>query len=171
MISFNFKPVTREYRSLVHSWLAQPYVAKWFYGQGLINTLTHLDDFLEGDSDGQYWLGYDDDKPIAFLITSQVEKPSDELTKWCSEKGDAITLDMLIGDAHYLGKGYSHVIIHQFLRSQFPDVSEVLIDPEATNTHAIHVYKKAGFVTLDEFIPGHSPHLHYMMRLNMNSIR
>ncbi len=67
-LHFNFKPVDLAHRSLVHKWLAQPHVAKWFYGQGLKNTLTHLDGFLQGVSEGQYWLAYDKHHPFAFLI-------------------------------------------------------------------------------------------------------
>jgi hypothetical protein len=57
-------------------------------------------------------------------------------------------------------------LIREFLAIQFPHVTEVLIDPEATNTRAIHVYQKAGFAILAAFIPSHSPHPHYIMRLN-----
>lgn len=167
---FHFKPVDKAHRSTVHQWLKQPHVAKWFYGQGLTNTLNHLDEFLDGSSGGQYWLGYDQNRPFAFFITSNVEKPLDELTKWCTKNGDAITLDLLIGEIDYLGKGISHILIQEFLLSRFPNVSEVLIDPEATNSHAIHVYKKVGFKTLAEFIPSHSPHLHYMMSLDMTKL-
>jgi hypothetical protein len=77
---------------------------------------------------------------------------------------------MLIGDTNYLGKGLSHILIQEFLLSQFPSVSEVLIDPEATNSRAVHVYKKAGFVMIGEIIPSYSPHLHYMMRLDMKKL-
>lgn len=167
---FNFTPVDSHHRSLVHSWLRQPHVAKWFYGEGMENTIKQLDEFLHGSSLFQYWLGYDKDRPIAFFITSSVCKPDDELTHWCAEVGDAITLDMLIGDESYLGKGLSHILIQEFLLSQFPHVVEVLIDPEATNLRAVHVYKKAGFTIIGEYIPSHSPNRHYMMRLNMKQL-
>jgi RimJ/RimL family protein N-acetyltransferase len=164
---FNFKPVDLAQRDLVHHWLTAPHVAEWFYGKGLQNTFRHLDEFLEGTSQSQYWLAYDRNHPFAFFITSQVTKPNDELTRWCSEEGDAITLDMLIGDTAYLGKGLSHILIQEFLTGQFSDVVEVLIDPEATNLRAIHVYQKAGFTVVGKFIPSHSPQPHYMMRLSM----
>ena len=168
---YNFKPVDSAHRSLVHQWLNQPHVAEWFYGQGLENTFNHLDEFLNGSAQAIYWLGYDKDRPFAFFITSLVSKPKDALTRWCAEEGQAITLDMLIGDSSYLGKGLSHILIQEFLLSQFPQAAEVLIDPEATNARAVHVYKKAGFKVLGEFIPSHSPNLHYMMRLNMKDLQ
>jgi hypothetical protein len=168
---FTFKTVKTENRALVHSWLVEPHVAPWFYGQGLQNTFNHLDEFLQGSSQSQYWLGLDNNHPFAFLITSSVCKPNDELTRWCSVEGEAITLDMLIGDTNYLGKGLSHILIQEFLLSKFPQVAEVLIDPEATNAHAIHIYKKVGFTIIGEFIPSHSPNLHYMMHLDMKKLK
>lgn len=167
---FNFKPVDVAHRALVHYWLTLPHVTVWFYGQGLKNTLEHLDEFLKEASSSQYWLAYDQDHPFAFLITSPILKPDDELTHWCSEEGEAITLDLLIGDTSYLGKGLSPIVIREFLLSQFPQVAEVLIDPEATNKRAIHVYQKAGFKHLGEFIPSHSPHPHCMMQLKMKEL-
>ena len=164
---FQFKLATTSDRALIHSWLKQAHVAEWFYGQGLQNTINHLDKFFDGASQAQYWLGFDQDHPFAFLITSEVVKPDDELTNWCTGKGDAITLDMLIGDTEYLGKGYATQLIHEFLKNQFPLVEEILIDPEKTNKRAVHVYKKVGFKIIDEFIPSHSPNPHFMMRLNL----
>lgn len=169
-MDLSFKFVDMAHRDLVHEWLLKPHVAKWFYGQGLQNTLSHLDDFLKGQSSAQYYLGYDGDRPFAFFITSLVEKPDDELSVWCTKEGTAITLDLLIGESDYLGKGLSGLLIQEFLRTQFRDVSEVLIDPEATNLHAIHIYTKVGFKTLGTFIPSHSPHPHYMMSLDMESL-
>lgn len=167
---FIFKHVDLAHRSLVHSWLKEPHASMWFYGQGLENTFKYLDEFLQGSDRAQYWLAFDGEKPFAFLITSNIQKPSDGLSRYCIEEGKAITLDMLIGDLDYLGKGLAHSVIQQFLLDQFPYVSEVLIDPEATNTRAIHVYEKVGFIIIDEFIPSHSPHLHLMMRLSMKKL-
>lgn len=167
---FQFRHVQKTDRALVHSWLKQPHVAEWFYGQGLQNTFKHLDEFLEGATFAQYWLGFDQGRPFTFLITSFVDKPTDALTKWCLQSGQTITLDMLIGDVNYLGKGYAVQVIQEFLLSQFPGVDEVLIDPEATNLKAIHVYQKAGFEKVGEFIPSHSPHPHYMMRMNLQQV-
>lgn len=163
-LTFNFNHVDQAHRSLVHTWLLQPHVAEWFYGQGLENTFKHLDEFLAGSSFAQYWLAFDREHPFAFLITYHVDKAQDEIAKWCHE-GEAITLDMLIGDSSYLGKGYAVPVIHQFLLSQFP------IDPEASNVKAIHVYQKAGFNKLGEFIPSHSPHPHFMMKLNLQELK
>ncbi len=164
-MQFNFRTVINEDRECVYGWLHQPYISRWFYGEGLANTLKGIEEHIAGGSFSKYWLGLDGERPVAFLITSLVEKPDDELMVWCQSSEKTITLDMLIGDPEYLGKGLAVPLIQQFLKSQFPDAAEVLIDPEATNEKAIHVYQKAGFKIVGEFVPQHSPHLHYMMRL------
>ena len=166
---FHFKLVEAKHRSLVHNWLKEPHVASWFYGQGLENTFRHLDEFIQGLSLSQYWIAYESTLPFAFFITSSISESDNLLRQW-SIKGGAITLDMLIGDTNYLGKGLSSPLIKQFLLSQFSQVTNVLIDPEATNLRAIHVYKKVGFTILGEFIPSHSPNPHYMMHLNMKEL-
>ncbi len=161
---FLFKPVDQKTRPLVHKWLHKPHVAEWFYGHSLETTIKYLDDFLAGSSKYQYWLSYKKEHPFGLLITSRVEKPHDELSKWCNKEGDAITLDFFIGDKDYMGKGSAHLLIQEFISSQYPDVSEVLMDPESTNLRAIRVYQKAGFEILGEFVPPQSPNTHLMMR-------
>ncbi len=169
---FQFKPVARENKALVQRWLKAPHVSKWFYGKGLENTLRYLDDFLEGvPSSYDYWLAFEKEVPFAFFMTSWVKKPEDELSHYCKLDGEAITLDFLIGDSKYLGRGLSRLLIGEFLLSQFSGISEVLMDPECSNTHAIHVYQKVGFQIVEEFIPSHSPYPHYMMRFSMKNLK
>ncbi|MBN9376783.1 MAG: hypothetical protein J0H93_00255 [Chlamydiales bacterium] len=59
-------------------------------------------------------------------------------------------------------------MIQGFLFSQFSTLKRVLIDPEATNKWAIHVYQKVGFKILGEFIASWHPAPHYQMELMKN---
>ena len=61
-------------------------------------------------------------------------------------------------------------MIRAFLTSQFSNVKKVLIDPEATNKRAIHVYQKAGFKIIGEFIASWHPVPHYQMELSMEDL-
>jgi RimJ/RimL family protein N-acetyltransferase len=47
---------------------------------------------------------------------------------------------------------------------------KVLIDPETSNTRAIHVYKKVGFKITGEFIASWHPVPHYQMELDMDTL-
>lgn len=116
-----------------------------------------LQKFFRGESITTYWIGYHKGAPFAFLITSP-------------EGSDATTLDLFICDLNYLGEGLAVPMIGEFLTSQFPNVKKVLIDPEATNARAIHVYQKAGFKIIGEFIASWHPVPHYQMELYMEDL-
>jgi len=149
-----FAPATSSQRMLIHRWLEQKHLKEWIHGAGLQNTLNGLEKFFQGKSSTIYWIGYDQEIPFAFLITSP-------------EGEDAITLDFFICDPKYLGKGLAVSMIREFLISQFPKVKRVLVDPEATNVRAIHVYKKVGFKIIGEFIASWHPVPHYQMELRL----
>ena len=167
---FTFKPVVESQRELIHKWLQQDYIGEWIHGQGLQNTLVGLEKFIQYQSEGkgldrkseitQHWIGYDDDRPFVYLLTSNVFKnAADEYAKYSEIDGLAITLDIFICDAEYLGKGWASAVIREFLLSQFLDVSEVFIDPEKGNKRAVHVYQKVGFRIVGEFIAPWYPSL------------
>jgi RimJ/RimL family protein N-acetyltransferase len=72
-----------------------------------------------------------------------------------------LPLDLFICELNYLGKGIAVPMIQEFLISHFSNVKRVLIDPEATNKRAIHVYQKVGFKIIGEFIASWHPVPHY----------
>jgi len=152
-----FASATSSQRTLIHRWLEQMHIKEWIHGIGLQNTINGLEKFFQGKSRTTYWIGYDQEIPFAFLITSP-------------EREDAITLDFFICDVKYLGKGLAVPTIREFLLSQFPKVKRVLLDPEATNVRAIHVYKKVGFKIIGEFIASWHPVPHYQMELSMKDL-
>lgn len=154
---FHFAPAIPAQRSMLHQWFEQKHIKAWMHGVGLQNTLDGLERFFQGGSDTTYWVGYDKDTPFAFLITSREGK-------------DAITLDVFICDSGYLGKGFAVPMIREFLTIHFSNMKRVLIDPEATNTRAIHVYEKVGFKITGEFIASWHPVPHYQMELNMEDL-
>lgn len=143
-------------KALLHQWFEQKHIKEWMHGIGLQNTLNGLEKFFQGTSTTTYWVGYDRDIPFAFLITSP--------------EGKDATLDLFICDLNYLGKGIAVPMIKEFLRSQFSHLKRVLIDPEATNTKAIHVYQKVGFKIVGEFIASWHPVPHYQMELLMTDL-
>jgi len=142
---------------LIHKWLQQDHIKEWIHGKGLQNTLNGLEKFSRGESSTTYWIGYHKNIPFAFLITSP-------------EGSEATTLDLFICDLDYLGKGLAVPMIREFLTTHFSKVKKVLIDPEATNERAIHVYQKAGFKIIGEFIASWHPVPHYQMELYMEDL-
>ena len=182
LFHFTFKPPVESQRELIHQWLQQDYISEWIHGQGLQNTLSGLETFFhsQAKSEGldrqanitQHWIGYDNDIPFVYLLTSNVFKhATNAYAKYSAHEGLAITLDIFIGNTEYLGKGLASTVIKEFLLSHFPDVSEVFIDPEKANIRAIHVYQKAGFRIVGEFIAPWHPVPHHIMKLDMKNLR
>ncbi len=178
---FIFKPAVESQRKLIHGWLKQDYIREWIHGQGLQNTLIGLETFFQHQAQGnalnhnsvitQHWIGYDDNKPFVYLLTSNVFKnTANEYAKHSELDGLAITLDIFISDTDYLGKGLACTVIKEFLRSQFSDVSEIFIDPEKNNKRATHVYQKVGFHIVGEFIASWHPVPHHIMKLDMKTL-
>jgi aminoglycoside phosphotransferase (APT) family kinase protein len=155
--NFHFEPAKPFQRALLHQWFEQKHIKEWMHGIGLQNTLNGLEKFFQGASTTTYWVGYHKDTPFAFLITSP-------------EGNDATTLDLFICDLNYLGKGIAVPMIREFLTTHFSNVKRILIDPEATNKRAIHVYQKAGFKIIGEFIASWHPVPHYQMELYMKDL-
>jgi RimJ/RimL family protein N-acetyltransferase len=153
-VVFRFAPAEPSQRELLHRWFEQPHIKEWLHGVGLQNTLNGLEKFFLRQSSTTYWIGYDNAIPFAFLITSP-------------EGEHVTTLDLFICNLDYLGKGLSVPMIRQFLIDHFSHMHKVLIDPEASNARAIHVYKKVGFKVTGEFIASWHPVPHYQMELNM----
>lgn len=161
---FTYKLAEESDKPMIREWIVQKHIGEWLHGDGLKNTLEDLKSFPDSESWGKHWIAYDREIPFAYLITSTLESdnPGDPET---------ITLDLFICNLEYIGKGLSVQMIHEFLLSQFSHADVVLIDPEKTNTRAVHVYKKAGFEVIGEFIAEWHRVPHYKMQLSMENLR
>lgn len=159
--AFTFKPVTKMQQQLIHEWIAQKHINEWLHSDGLKNTIEDLEQFVDGGNPWAiHWMAYSNDIPFAYLMTSELEPTAEQ-------PASAITLDLFICRLDYIGKGFSVPMIHEFLISNFAHIDKVLIDPEMSNSRAVHVYKKAGFNIVGEFIASWHPVPHYKMQLNM----
>lgn len=157
MITYRFAYAQASQMPMIHQWFAQDHIRSWLHGVGLQNTINGLAEFFQGNEKTTYWIGYANDIPFSFLITA----PDGE---------DAITLDLFICDLNYLGKGLAVQMIREFLMTHFRHMKRVLIDPEATNKRAIHVYEKVGFKKIGEFIASWHPVPHDQMELLMKDL-
>jgi aminoglycoside 6'-N-acetyltransferase len=86
-----------------------------------------------------------DARPIGFV---QIIDPAREESRyWGDAPPDLRAIDLWIGDAADLGKGYGTEMMHLALARCFaePRVTAVLIDPLAANTRAHRFYERMGF--------------------------
>jgi aminoglycoside 6'-N-acetyltransferase len=86
-----------------------------------------------------------DDRPIGFI---QIIDPAREDSHyWGDIAPNLRAIDIWIGEAAYLGKGYGTQMMQLAIAQCFADpfVTAILIDPLASNTRAHRFYERFGF--------------------------
>lgn len=86
-----------------------------------------------------------DDRPIGFI---QIIDPAREDSHyWGDIAPNLRAIDIWIGEAAYLGKGYGTRMMQLAIAQCFADplVTAILIDPLASNTRAHRFYERLGF--------------------------
>ncbi len=86
-----------------------------------------------------------DGRPIGFV---QIIDPAMEDSHYWGDVPNKLrAIDIWIGEAHDLGKGYGTTMMQLAIARCFANegVSAILIDPLATNTDAIRFYQRLGF--------------------------
>lgn len=91
-----------------------------------------------------------DGRPIAFVQI--LDAAREETHYWGDVRENARAIDIWIGEADDLGKGYGTQIMRMALARCFadPTVTAVLIDPLASNTRAHRFYERLGFEFLED---------------------
>lgn len=165
-MNIRFKKATLDYKDYIFDWLDKPHVKEFWD-----NSQEHRDDiliFMNGSNAPRpyfngtfdYWVGLINDEPFALLMTSEIKNAETDLPEGWYEQlsitGKTLGIDFMIGNEKYLGKGLAAPTLEAF--TQFipkhidPLVDRFLIDPAANNPRAKHVYKKAGFKVVSEFV-------------------
>lgn len=140
-MSITLRPATPDDLALLRHWDEQPHVIAadpnddwaWESELGL-------------DPDWQEQLIAErDGEPLGFV---QIIDPAREETRyWGDVPAGLRALDIWIGEADDLGKGYGTEMMRLALARCFdpPDVTAVLVDPLAENTRAHRFYERLGF--------------------------
>ena len=133
---FAFTKVTQNHKHAIFFWLKEPHVREFWD-----NTQGHKDDvinFINGRKEPSsycdglytYWVGMVDGQPYS--------------------------IDYMIGNRNYFGKGLGAKTLAAFIdffkETVDPLADTFFIDPDITNPRAKHVYKKAGFKYIGDFI-------------------
>jgi len=174
-----FEKISTKHKKTLMNWFEKDYIKEYFYGQGLINTINNINLFCEGvNTNGRYtfdhWVATHNSTPFAFLMTTPVSGPYNENSdydKWYVDGKDTFTLDILIGEEQFLGKGLADTLIKKFILEKYANADFFIIDPEISNTRAIRVYEKVGFREVCRFTPDYNPKPHVMMRICVDGIK
>jgi aminoglycoside 6'-N-acetyltransferase len=104
-----------------------------------------------------------DNRPIGFV---QIIDPAlEESHYWGDIPPNLRAIDIWLGEASDLGKGYGTIIMQLALDRCFqdPSVSAVLIDPLVSNIRAHRFYERLGFVFVERRIFGEDDCLVYRL--------
>lgn len=159
-----------EKASLVHKkalfeWLNEPHVQEFWD-----NSQDHKDDiliFMNGRKQPSnyfyglynYWIGLADNVPYCLIMSLQEKPhyPMPALKKtYLSSQGNTYSLDFMIGNKDYVGKGLAGQTLAafiDFMTEHFDSQADTFfIDPDVKNPKARHVYEKAEFRYVGDFI-------------------
>lgn len=164
-MNIHFENANLSHIDCIFDWLAKPYIQEFWD-----NTQAHKDDILNfvhgrtepsSYADGKYvyWIASCDGHPFAMIMTIQ-ETPEEDINEIklanLSKTGHSYSMDYMIGDKAYFGKGYGARTLIEFVDFFTKKVDlkadTFLIDPACDNPRAKHVYMNAGFEYIGDFI-------------------
>lgn len=161
----HFKKADSSHQAIIFEWLEEPHVTEFWD-----NSQAHKDDilnFINGrktpsnyfDGNFSYWIGYVNNDPCAFIMTIK-ENPGEDRpdikNQYISLSGTTYSIDYMIGNKNYLGKGLGAEILNNFtifFKTQIDPMADTFfIDPNTSNPRAKRVYEKAGFKYIGDFL-------------------
>src|SRR5579871_1579214 len=160
----SFRKADVSLQPIIFSWLEEPHMKEFWD-----NSLEHKNDilnFIEGRKQTyfagstKYWVGFVDNEPFCFILSDQILSAEKELheiyRKYLSAKGNTIALDFGIGNIAFLGKGLAAKALAAFMefyRTKIDSAADTFfIDPAENNPRAQHVYEKAGFKLVGDYV-------------------
>jgi len=170
----SFRLATISDKKLIQQWWTKPHVVKFWDNSS--DMWKNAENYLHGKKDlFDYWIGSLNSYAFSLLLTSEFEKnlPLDNpYATWIDQHGKTMSIDFLIGEENFLGKGYGRTTLMEFsqlLKTEY-DATELIIDPAISNTKAVKTYQSAGFNIVDTFTR-HSGYFagvkHYLMVLKL----
>lgn len=149
-----FKQATRLDKPLIHAWWHEQHVKEFWDNSSQMweNVENYLDNGVKNLFD--YWLGFYDGIAFALVMSSEIDITKTSVYQsHCPKEGRTYTIDFMIGEKTYLGKGLAPATLQTFMACCPADVVNFLIDPASSNARAVHVYHKAGFREIERFTP------------------
>jgi RimJ/RimL family protein N-acetyltransferase len=164
MHNIHFEKTTLSHKDIIFEWLEKPHVREFWD-----NSQTHRDDILSFINTGNessnykgiftYWMGSVEEEFYSLLMTSEVTSEDNLPEVWrdhLSKTGKTFSIDFMIGNEKFLGKGLATPTLEAFtgfIQEKIDKAVDLfMIDPAETNPKAKHVYAKAGFDTVAEFV-------------------
>lgn len=167
-----FRPLAAADLPLLHRWLNNPDVARW-YGLGVENArnpslamvVEHYTDRVEGRTPTRGYTIRVDGERVGYIQAYRIGDWPDYASALDFD-ADAVGIDLLIGEDAYRNRGLGAAVLRQFLVDEVfgrRGAERAVIAPEPENKRGIRCYEKAGFRHVKTvFIPESGEHEYVM---------
>lgn len=129
---------------LFERWLYMPHIAKWYH-----NPLSWMDEVQKRNDQYSFihhFIVEDGGKPIGFCQYYEYRHSGEDWHGGTDING-AYSIDFLIGDTEYLGKGFGKAIIHLLVEKikLHNNAKRIIVQPEQENRASCNTLLSCGF--------------------------
>jgi aminoglycoside 6'-N-acetyltransferase len=158
-VDIAFRPLTDDDLPLLHGWLNEPGVVRWWEGDD-VSWEAVVRDYGSGATDPvEHWLALVDGAPVGWIQCYAAADFADEdETRHWFDLGIAPTaagIDYLVGAPDARGCGLGSAMIRAFVAeivfSRHPDWTQACASPFAANVASVRALEKAGFRRVGTF--------------------
>lgn len=152
-MSITFRRLTDADLPLLHEWLNEPGVVRWWEGDD-VSWKGVVRDYGSASTDPvEHWLASVDDRPVGWIqcFATADFAGEDEVEHWwrLGVERTAAGIDYLIGEPSQRGKGTGSAMIETFVNEivfkLHPQWSQVCASPQAANVASCRALTNAGF--------------------------
>ena len=163
-MAVSFRRLTDDDLPLLHRWLNEPGVVRWWEGDD-VSWDAVVGDYGSGSTDPtEYWIAQHDGRDIGWIQCYAVADYPDEseVRHWWALGVDrsAGGIDYLIGEPADRGQGYGAAMISAFVPlvwAAHPEWTQLGASPVAANVASWRALEKAGFRFAGSFTDEHGP--------------
>ena len=158
-MDLQFRRVTDDDIDLLHRWLNESGVVRWWEGDDVSRSAVERDYGPASSDPTEHWLALDGEHPIGWIqcygIADELE--SEEVAEWLrlGVERSAAGIDYLIGAAAERGRGLGSAMIEAFVEQVVfglhPGWTRVCASPYRANVGSWRALEKAGFERVGEF--------------------
>lgn len=154
-----FRRLTDDDLELLHRWLNEPGVVRWWEGDD-VSWEGVVRDYGSASTDPtEHWLGLLDGRPIGWIqcLATADHAHEEEVRAWWAlgVERTAAGIDYLVGDPAERGRGLGSAMIRQFVDEivfgRHPAWTQVCASPLSANVASVRALEKAGFVRIGTF--------------------
>lgn len=144
-----FRPLTLDDLELMHRWLNDDFVARWWPGwPSLEQVRAKYQPRIDGTDPTKCFIIQLKATPIGFIQCYRDVADAPHFARLFDEPQRAAGIDLFLGDRGYAYRGLGPRGIRRFLREAVfdsPATNVCMIDPAQNNLAAIRAYEKVGF--------------------------